>query len=71
MVFLVCFTIASYSKNSITQEVRINLYQTTIGFGSFHLLFEIRQFIWNPKKYFLSIWNLFGKCTLEVIFRTY
>ncbi|CAB4441941.1 unnamed protein product [Rhizophagus irregularis] len=59
MVFLVCFTIASYPTNSITRKVRINLYRTTIAFGFFHLIFELRQFIWNPKKYFLSIWNLF------------
>ncbi|POG65355.1 hypothetical protein GLOIN_2v1483183 [Rhizophagus irregularis DAOM 181602=DAOM 197198] len=59
MVFLVCFTIASYPTNSITQEIRIKLYQTTIAFGFYHLLFELRQFIWNPKNYVLSIWNLF------------
>jgi hypothetical protein len=61
MVFLVCFTIASYPTNSITQKVRISLYQTSIAFGIYHLLFELRQFVWNPKIYFLSIWNLFGK----------
>ncbi|PKC16704.1 hypothetical protein RhiirA5_406700 [Rhizophagus irregularis] len=61
MVFLVCFTIASYPTNSITQKVRISLYQTSIAFGFFHLIFELRQFIWNPRKYFTSIWNLFGK----------
>jgi hypothetical protein len=64
MVFLVCFTIASYPTNLITQEtreIRIKLYQTTIAFGFFHLVLELRQFVWNPKKYFLSIWNLFGK----------
>ncbi|PKY41347.1 hypothetical protein RhiirA4_454918 [Rhizophagus irregularis] len=59
MVFLVCFTIASYPTNSITQKVRISLYQTSIAFGFFHLIFELRQFIWNPRKYFSSIWNLF------------
>ncbi|PKC65659.1 hypothetical protein RhiirA1_514095 [Rhizophagus irregularis] len=67
MVFLVCFTIASYPTNSITQEIRIKLYQTSIAFGFYHLLFELRQFIWNPKKYFLSIWNLFGKSILQLI----
>jgi hypothetical protein len=61
MIFLICFTIASYPTNSITQEVRISLYQTSIAFGFFHLIFfELRQFILDPKKYF-SIWNLFGK----------
>jgi hypothetical protein len=64
MIFLICFTIASYPTNLITQEtreIRIKLYQTTIAFGFFHLILELRQFVWNPKKYFLSIWNLFGK----------
>ncbi|GET58058.1 hypothetical protein GLOIN_2v1781806 [Rhizophagus irregularis DAOM 181602=DAOM 197198] len=59
MVFLVCFTVASYPTLSITRDVRINLYQTSIAFGFFHIIFELRQFIWNPKKYFSSIWNLF------------
>ncbi|UZO15210.1 uncharacterized protein OCT59_006641 [Rhizophagus irregularis] len=67
MVFLVCFTIASYPTNSITQEIRIKLYQTTIAFGFYHLLFELRQFIWNPKNYVLSIWNLFGKSILQLV----
>ncbi|GBC09542.1 hypothetical protein RclHR1_08970002 [Rhizophagus clarus] len=59
MVFLVCFTIASYPTNSLTQEIRIKLYKTSFAFGIFHLFFELRQFIWNPKKYISSIWNLF------------
>ena len=62
MVFLVCFTIASYPTSSITQETRIKLYQTSIVFGFLHLVFELKQFIWNPKIYFLRIWNWFGKC---------
>ncbi|PKY49718.1 hypothetical protein RhiirA4_423172 [Rhizophagus irregularis] len=68
MIFLVCFTIASYPTNSITRKVRINLYQTTIAFGFFHLIFELRQFIWKPRKYFLSIWNLFGKSIYKIYF---
>jgi hypothetical protein len=67
MVFLICFTIASYPTNFITQEVRINLYQTSIAFGFFHLIFELRQFVWNPRKYFLRIWNLFGERILNFI----
>ncbi|GBB91527.1 hypothetical protein RclHR1_01890001 [Rhizophagus clarus] len=59
MVFLICFTIASYPTYSITREARIKLYQTSISFGFFHIIFELRQFIWNPKNYFLSIWNYF------------
>ncbi|GBB91184.1 hypothetical protein RclHR1_18340002 [Rhizophagus clarus] len=58
-VFLVCFTLASYPTSSITQENRVKLYQTSIAFGFFHIIFELRQFIWNPKKYILSIWNFF------------
>ncbi|RIA86106.1 hypothetical protein C1645_856790 [Glomus cerebriforme] len=59
IIFLVCFTVASYPTNYISQELRIMLYQTSIAFGIFHIIFELRQFIWSPKKYFLSIWNLF------------
>ncbi|PKC11288.1 hypothetical protein RhiirA5_497817 [Rhizophagus irregularis] len=58
IVFLICFTIASYPTNSLSQEIRIKLYKTSIAFGFFHLIFELRQFIWNPKKY-LNIWNAF------------
>jgi hypothetical protein len=66
-IFLICFTIASYPTKSISQESRFKLYQTSIAFGFFQLIFEIRQFIWNPKIYFLSKWNLFGKYTLKFI----
>ncbi|GBB84654.1 hypothetical protein RclHR1_11220003 [Rhizophagus clarus] len=58
-IFLVCFTIASY-PNSIAYETRIKLYQTSIALGFVHIIFELRQFFWSPKKYFLSIWNFFG-----------
>ncbi|RIA98305.1 hypothetical protein C1645_870767 [Glomus cerebriforme] len=58
-IFLICFTIASYPTNSISQETRSILYQTSIAFGVFHLIFELRQFIWNPRKYFFSKWNWF------------
>ncbi|PKC10969.1 hypothetical protein RhiirA5_498040 [Rhizophagus irregularis] len=59
MVFLICFTIASFPTNSLTQEIRIKLFKTSIVFGFFHLLFELRQFALDKKKYFLSIWNIF------------
>ncbi|RIA84298.1 hypothetical protein C1645_832487 [Glomus cerebriforme] len=59
IVFLVCFTIASYPTNSISQEIRIKLHKTSIAFGIFHLIFELRQFIWRPITYVISIWNLF------------
>ncbi|GBB94814.1 hypothetical protein RclHR1_02420001 [Rhizophagus clarus] len=59
MIFLVCFIIASYPTNSLNEEIQIKLYKTSVAFGFYHLIFELRQFIWNPKKYFLSIWNLF------------
>ncbi|GBC16963.2 hypothetical protein GLOIN_2v1483183 [Rhizophagus irregularis DAOM 181602=DAOM 197198] len=58
IAFLICFTIASYPTNSLSQEIRIKLYKTSIAFGFFHLIFELRQFIWSPKKY-LNIWNVF------------
>jgi hypothetical protein len=68
MVFLVCFTIASYPTYSLTQETIFKLHQTSILFGFFHLIFELRQFVWNPRKYFLSIWNLFGKNIFRIYF---
>jgi hypothetical protein len=71
-VFLICFTIASYPTNSLTQEIRIKLFQSSIAFGFFHLIFELRQLLfWKPTKYFLSIWNLFGKNIFEVYFKIY
>ncbi|RIA81797.1 hypothetical protein C1645_836377 [Glomus cerebriforme] len=33
IVLLICFTIASYPTNSISQEARIKLHQTSIAFG--------------------------------------
>jgi hypothetical protein len=69
IVFLGCFTIASYPNDSITKEIRIKLFKTSIAFGLFNLTFELRQLIfWKPKRYFLSIWNLFGKCILRINF---
>jgi len=32
----------------------------TIFFGCIHLLFEIRQFLWDPLKWLLDFWNWFG-----------
>ncbi|RIA96285.1 hypothetical protein C1645_733380 [Glomus cerebriforme] len=64
IVFLVCFTIASFPTNSISQETRIKLYQTSIAFGFFHLIFELRQFIWSPQKY-ISIWNVFDSLNTQ------
>ncbi|PKY55888.1 hypothetical protein RhiirA4_548963 [Rhizophagus irregularis] len=63
MVFLVCFTIASYPTNSITKEIRIKLYQTSTVFGIFHLTHELRQFALDKKKYFFSRMNFFELST--------
>ncbi|CAG8694196.1 2410_t:CDS:2, partial [Funneliformis mosseae] len=54
--------IASYSSNFITQEIRNKLYQISIGIGFLYLASELRQFIWNPKKYFSRIVNWFDLC---------
>ncbi|RIA79736.1 hypothetical protein C1645_840046 [Glomus cerebriforme] len=42
-----------FGKKPVLASSNFNCFQV------FHLLFELRQFIWSPKKYFLSIWNLF------------
>jgi hypothetical protein len=66
MVFLVCFTIASYPTNSLTQEIRIKLFKTSVAFGFFHLIHELRQFALDKRKYFFSRMNFFGKRIFKI-----
>ena len=51
---LICFIIAS---NMTNDELYI---KATIFLGCFHLLFEVRQFVWNPLRWLLNFWNWFG-----------
>lgn len=56
IAFLIIFALATHGK---FQTV---FFIISVILGFFQLLFfEVRQFLWNKKKYFLNIWNLFGK----------
>jgi hypothetical protein len=61
MIFLISFTLASsVSSEIIKDKYKRNLLISSIIFGSLHLFFEIRQFIWNPIKWIVNPWNWFG-----------
>ncbi|CAG8502841.1 8149_t:CDS:2 [Funneliformis mosseae] len=47
-----CFIIAASDS-----ENRNNYLMASIFFGCFHLLFEFRQFIWNPYRWLQNFWN--------------
>jgi hypothetical protein len=62
MALLGCFTaVATIPQDHLNENLKKNLLKTSITLGSFHLIQEIRQFIYNPKKWFLNYWNFFGK----------
>ncbi len=58
-----CFTAATtLSDGYISENIRKQLLITSIILGFTHfLLFEFRQFIYNPIKWFRDPWNYFGK----------
>jgi len=62
IAFQICFIIGSLLLTFITNEIRHQLYTTTIAIGFIHLFFEFRQLIWNPIEYITSIWNFFDLC---------
>ncbi|EXX69053.1 hypothetical protein RirG_099440 [Rhizophagus irregularis DAOM 197198w] len=59
MIFLISFTLASSVSSEIIKDNKRNLLISSIIFGSLHLFFEIRQFIWNPIKWIVNPWNWF------------
>ncbi|PKC67789.1 hypothetical protein RhiirA1_508754 [Rhizophagus irregularis] len=60
MALLGCFTtVATIPQDHLNENLKKNLLKTSITLGSFHLIQEIRQFIYNPKKWFLNYWNFF------------
>jgi hypothetical protein len=68
-IFLICFTLASsVSSKIINTKEKEYLLILSIFFGFIHLSFEFRQFIWSPKKWILSIWNLFGMCIYYILY---
>ncbi|CAB4423964.1 unnamed protein product [Rhizophagus irregularis] len=60
MALLGCFTaVATIPQDHLNENLKRNLLKTSITLGSFHLIQEIRQFIYSPKKWFLNYWNFF------------
>jgi hypothetical protein len=61
MVLLGCFTTATtIPQQYINDDIRKNLFIASIILGFIHLSFEVRQFIYNPLKWFNDFWNIFG-----------
>uniref|UniRef100_U9UM31 Uncharacterized protein n=1 Tax=Rhizophagus irregularis (strain DAOM 181602 / DAOM 197198 / MUCL 43194) TaxID=747089 RepID=U9UM31_RHIID len=57
-----CFTAAAtIPQQYIDDDVRKNLLVASIVIGFIHLIFEVRQFIYDPFKWILDFWNIFGK----------
>ncbi|PKY47715.1 hypothetical protein RhiirA4_544152 [Rhizophagus irregularis] len=55
-----CFTVAAtISQQYINEEVRQQLFIASIILGFIHLIFEIRQFLYNITKWFYNFWNIF------------
>ncbi|CAG8516080.1 15900_t:CDS:2 [Funneliformis mosseae] len=48
----------------IDKENRNSFLIASIFFGCFHLLFEVRQFLWNPYRWLLNFWNIIGDGSL-------
>jgi hypothetical protein len=61
MFLLGCFTAAAtIPQQYIDDDIRKKLFIASIIFGFIHLSFEIRQFIYDPIKWFRDFWNIFG-----------
>ncbi|POG73726.1 hypothetical protein GLOIN_2v1826879 [Rhizophagus irregularis DAOM 181602=DAOM 197198] len=61
MTFLGCFTAAAtIPLRYIDDDIRKKLLVASIVFGFIHLSFEIRQIIFDVKKWIRDFWNIFG-----------
>ncbi|CAI2177716.1 20406_t:CDS:2 [Funneliformis geosporum] len=64
-IFLLSFGLGStLSSSNISNDTRHILLYTSITLGFFFFVHEIRQFIWNLKRYMKDIWNLFDLCAI-------
>jgi hypothetical protein len=71
MSFLGCFTaVATIPQNHLNENDKKGLLISSITLGFIHLSFEVRQFIYNPIKWFHNYWNFFGK-TSNIFHNTY
>ncbi|PKY60749.1 hypothetical protein RhiirA4_484823 [Rhizophagus irregularis] len=60
IALLGCFTAAAtIPQQYIDEDVRKQLLITTIILGFIHLSFEVRQFIYDARKWIRDIWNIF------------
>ncbi|RIB11421.1 hypothetical protein C2G38_2250159 [Gigaspora rosea] len=68
-VFLCSFVIAATFYKNISQTTLSILLYATICLGIWHLIFEMRQFIFAPLNYIASTWNYFdlGAFLLPII----
>ncbi|RIB12777.1 hypothetical protein C2G38_2041547 [Gigaspora rosea] len=65
--FMCCFLIVStIPEHKISWNNQAILLVATIFFGLFHFIFEVRQFIYNPKAYIASPWNWFDLAAILV-----
>ncbi|GES99663.1 hypothetical protein GLOIN_2v1784920 [Rhizophagus clarus] len=59
-IFYICYSLASTLEQKSFPDFYFKLlFIISIILGSIFLIFEIRQFLWNYKRYFKDIWNLF------------
>ncbi|PKY29121.1 hypothetical protein RhiirB3_445628 [Rhizophagus irregularis] len=60
IALLGCFTTAAtIPQQYINDNIQKQLLITSIILGFIHLSFEVRQFIYNPNKWFRNFWNIF------------
>ena len=56
-----CFIVAAtLSKDYISDDFRKQLFKVSILLGVLHFIYEIRQFIYDPKKWIINYWNIIG-----------
>jgi hypothetical protein len=69
IALLGCFTAtATIPQQYINDDVRKQLFIASIILGFIHLSFEVRQFIYNPTKWFYNFWNIFGNYKCLIIY---
>ncbi|PKK76704.1 hypothetical protein RhiirC2_844957 [Rhizophagus irregularis] len=60
MAFLGCFTAAAtIPQQYIDEDIQSQLLIASIILGFIHLSFEIRQFVYDPIRWFRNFWNIF------------
>lgn len=61
LIYLLMFAIGTtVSPSGLSTEMRHILLSASIIIGFVFFTFEIRDFLWRPRKYLKNFWNLFG-----------